>query len=235
LIIANSGRTKDDLTRRLSVPEDRIEVVYYGTDSRALCPVTSEEQKIARDELGWPADRPVLAFVGALGDRRKGFDTLLTAWANACAKPDWRADLVVLGAGAELGQWRVRVARAGLDGRVRFLGFRCDVPRVLAACDALVAPTRYEAFGLGVQEALCSGLPAIVSSSAGVAERYTNGISDLLLNDPNDAIELADRLFRWQSRAEYYRSAAIRIAESLRPWTWDAMAERLVERIEGRR
>ena len=37
--------------------------------------------------------------------------------------------------------------------------------------DALVSPTRYEAYGLAVQEALCCGLPAIVSAEAGVAER----------------------------------------------------------------
>ncbi|MDK2408772.1 glycosyltransferase [Aphanizomenon sp. PH219] len=54
---------------------------------------------------------------------------------------------------------------------INFLGFRADVPNLLRAADCLVAPTRYEAYDLGVHEALCCGLPAIVSADAGVDER----------------------------------------------------------------
>ena len=45
-----------------------------------------------------------------------------------------------------------------------------EAPAVLAACDALVSPTRYEAYGLAVHEALARGLPALVSRSAGIAD-----------------------------------------------------------------
>ncbi len=78
--------------------------------------------------------------------------------------------------------WRERSVRDGLGARITFLGFRNDVPKVLAACDALVAPTRYEAYGAGVHEALCCGLPALVTATAGVAERYPTALRPLLLS-----------------------------------------------------
>jgi glycosyltransferase involved in cell wall biosynthesis len=64
--------------------------------------------------------------------------------------------------------------------RVRFLGFRTDVPEIPSALDGLVHP-RYEAAGLSVHEALCRGLPAIVTACAGVAERYPADLRHCLL------------------------------------------------------
>ena len=59
-----------------------------------------------------------------------------------------------------------------INRAAKFL-WSADVPNLLRAADCLVAPTRYEAYGLGVHEALCCGLPGIVSADAGVAERYS--------------------------------------------------------------
>jgi glycosyltransferase involved in cell wall biosynthesis len=107
-----------------------------------------------------------------LGDRRKGFDTLFNAWRLLCREPDWDAIIAAVGPGAELPFWETRVADAGLRDNIRFLGFRTDVPALVRAAEALVRPARYEAYGQGVHEAVCRGLPAIVSASAGIAERY---------------------------------------------------------------
>ena len=54
------------------------------------------------------------------------------------------------------------------------------MPTVFAACDLLIHPARYEAYGLAVHEALCRGLPALVSATAGVAERYPEDLGQLL-------------------------------------------------------
>ena len=184
-IIANSERTRRDLTEKLGLDDALIRTVYYGIDAERFSPPSQERRRRLRGELGFP-DRPQVAFVGALGDRRKGFDTLFAAWSSLCRDPGWECDLVVIGRGAELPLWQKRAQDDGIQERIKFLGFRGDVPDVLAACDALVAPTRYEAYGLGVQEALCSGLPALVSASAGVAERYPPALAELLLDDPDD-------------------------------------------------
>jgi glycosyltransferase involved in cell wall biosynthesis len=174
----------------------------------------------------------VVAFLGALGDRRKGFDVLFEAWKKVCTDTDWDADLVVMGTGAELPAWQSRAADSGLGRRIHFLGFRKDVAYLLKACDALAAPTRYEAYGLGVHEALCCGLSAIVSARAGVAERYPPTLRELLLPDPEDSRDLAARLRNWRAREGQYRRAFTHLAGSLHTYTWSHMAARIVRLMD---
>ena len=141
--------------------------------------------------------------------------------------------MVVVGAGAELAAWQQRVREACLGERIRFLGYRQDVARILAACDVLVHPAQYEAYGLCVQEALSRGLPALVSSRAGVAERYLPELQDLLITDPENPAALADRLTHWRDNLEKYRAAVIPLSNSLRSYTWNHMAERILQIVQA--
>jgi glycosyltransferase involved in cell wall biosynthesis len=232
VIICNSRRTRQDVIERLGVPEDRVRVVYYGSDPLRFSPVSAAEQPTARERLGFASSRVLVGFVGALGDRRKAFDTVFAAWTSLCRRHDWDADLVVVGTGAELPLWRQRADEAGLRDRVHFLGFRDDVPNVLAALDALVHPARYEAYGLSVHEALCRGIPAFVSRIAGVAEQYPAALSPLLIDDPNDDRELADRLFAWRQNVAATRTLVAPVSSALRARTWDMMAGDIVACVE---
>jgi glycosyltransferase involved in cell wall biosynthesis len=146
------------------------------------------------------------------------------AWTQLCGRRAWDADLLVVGFGAELPDWQRRAREAGLHDRIRFAGERRDMPDVFAALDALVHPARYEAYGLSVHEALCRGVPALVSASAGVAERYPQTLSELLIDSPGDPAELVERLSRWRCDTERFRSLVVPFAEKLRSRTWDHMS-----------
>lgn len=232
LVLCNSQQTARDVIERVGVPAPRVSVVYYGTDPDRFPLIDPAERAGARHDLGRTDDRPLVGFVGALGDRRKGFDTVFAAWVALCRRRDWDADLVVVGAGAELDAWRVRATEAGIADRMQFLGFRTDVSRVLAALDALVHPARYEAYGLSAHEAICRGLPTIVSASAGVAERYPADLDDLLISNPDDEEELVERLHRWRRNVERSRGACQAFASRLRVRTWDDMAAEIVTLVE---
>lgn len=227
VIFANSQRTREDLITRLELPDSRIQTVYYGIDATTFYPATPAERITLRQRFGWPLERPIVVFLGALGDRRKGFDTLFAAWRQLCTDPLWDADLVVIGAGAALPHWQQQIRQAGLVDRIHCLGFRTDVPDLLRAADCLVAPTRYEAYGLGVHEALCCGLPAIVSATAGVAERYPPNLSALLLANPEDVSLLVQRLQHWRQKQDDYRAAIDPFSQTLRQYGWDDMAEKM--------
>jgi glycosyltransferase involved in cell wall biosynthesis len=230
VVVANSEQTRRVLVERLGLPPQRVHTVYYGTDPQRFRPPTPAERRDARFRLGWRDDRPTLAFVGALGDLRKGLDTLLAAWRLLAADPAWDTRLAVVGTGSNLDLLKEQAADLG--GTVEFLGFRSDVPEVLRGCDALVSPARYEAYGLNVHEALCCGLPALVSRTAGVAERYPDELADLLIPDPDDPAGLADRLRRWHAGRAACAAAVTRLADRLRSSTWDDMARRIVALIE---
>jgi glycosyltransferase involved in cell wall biosynthesis len=233
MVICNSEVTRKHVVELCGVPASRAVTVYYGSDADRFRPATASERAALRHRFGWDQNRPVVLFIGALGDRRKGFDTLFEAWARLCKAKDWDAFLVVIGSGGERQVWERVAACAGLANRIQFLGFRTDVPDLLRAADALISPTRYEAYGLGVHEALCCGLPAFVSASAGVAERYPPELADLLLPDPNDASDLAHRLQRWREDAIQWRSRMAPFAETLRSFTWDDMARIYLKEIEA--
>jgi glycosyltransferase involved in cell wall biosynthesis len=232
VIITTCERNKRDLIEWLGMPAERVHTVFYGTDPEVFHPAGPAERAALRERFGWPEDRPLVAFVGALGDRRKGFDTLFQAWQTLCRDAGWDADLVVVGAGAELPAWKQRAAAAGIAPRIHFLGFRRDVPDLFRACDAHVMPTRYEPYSLVTQEALCCGLPALITRTAGIAERYPTELQDLLIPDPEDASDLADRLRAWRGRAAPLAAAIAPFSEHLRATTWDDMAEQFVRVVE---
>lgn len=223
VVVCNSRRTARDAVELVGVRPDRTRVVYLGTDSAAHSPISPGERTEARRRLGWD-DRPWVVFVGGLGDARKGFDTLYAACADLCRGAGWDANLAAVGAGASLPGWRARAAADGLAGRVHFLGFRTDVPDILAASDLLVHPARYEPYGLAPHEALCRGLPALVSAAAGVCERYPPELADLILTDPESPGELADRLRHWRANLETLAARVRPFADALRSRTWTDMA-----------
>ena len=231
--VCNSRRTQRDLVERLAVPVSRTRVIYYGIDGERFALVGRDEVRAARQTLGWPADRLHILFVGALGDRRKGFDTVFDAWAELCRDTAWDPHLVVAGAGAEQPLWQRRFAEAGLASRATFLGFREDIDRLLAASDALVHPARYEAYGLGVHEALCRGVPALVSADAGVAERYPSELAQLLLQNPESVGELVGRLRAWRERRDRIRRDLRPFADRLRARSWGDMAVDIVAAMRG--
>ncbi len=236
LVVTTCERNKRDLIRWLSLPPERIAVVYMGTDPTLFYPARSEARAATRTAQGWPLDRPLVAFVGALGeDRRKGFDTLFSAWKQLCGESSWDANLIVVGRGGEQAAWEARTAEAGLSSRIQFLGFRRDFPELLRACDAHVLPSRYEGYSLATQEALCCGLPAFVTESAGIAERYPEALRHMLIPDPNDAGDLANRLRDWRAAMTRDAAAVAYLSEELRSWTWEHTAEQFATLMAGKR
>jgi glycosyltransferase involved in cell wall biosynthesis len=163
---------------------------------------------------------------------RKGFATVIRAWQRLCERPAWDGDLVVMGAEPRSQVWREELERRNLTDRVKFLGLRRDLPQILQACDALVAPTLYEPYGLAVHEALCCALPAFVSQQAGVAEQYPPELQTLLLADSDDAEDLAEKLAHWRDSAGSYRAAMEQLASRLRRYSWDDTAENMVRLVE---
>ncbi|MFL6280575.1 MAG: glycosyltransferase family 4 protein [Vicinamibacterales bacterium] len=222
LVVCNSDRTVQDVVTRVGVDPRRVRRVYYGID--AGCFHDRSDPASAKARLGRDPSIPLVLFVGALGDRRKGFDTLYAAWTGVCRTSGWDAHLLVAGAGAELASWRARADRDGMAGRITFLGYRTDIPAFMAAADVMVHPARYEAYGLAVHEAICTGVPAIVSGTAGIAERFPHDLTDLLLGDVESAADLCTRLRRWRDQPDEFRRRTRAFGAELRTRTWDHMS-----------
>ena len=89
-------------------------------------------------------------------------------------------------------QLHKQVAELGLEDRVKFLGFRSDVPQLMAICD-LVAHTSIapEPFGRVIVEAMLSGIPIVAAQSGGAIELIEPGINGFLV-PPDQPQQLAE-------------------------------------------
>lgn len=231
LVITNSELTRRHVVELLGVDRQRVSTVYLGSNPN-WTPPTNQQRNAARAWLGIPGDSPVVTFVGALGhDRRKGFDPLWNAWLQLAQQPAWDAHLVVAGGGRQVEHWR---SIASKNPSVHVLGFTERVREVLAATDVLVSPVLYEPFGLNVTEAICCGVPAIVSAGAGVAELYPADLRSWLLSDPCDHHELVNKLRRWRSNIDEVRRSFDSFGARLRERSWRSMADDFIALVQGR-
>ena len=224
LVIANSMRTRADVVNRLGVSPDIAHTVYLGSSPAWRPPDEASRQRARR---AWCRDptRPLIAFVGALGyDVNKGIDRLLRAW-RRLGEAGWRGELVITGAGTTT-PWE-RLA-AGAACPVRFAGHTASVGELLDAADLLVSPARYEAYGLAVHEAVCRGVPVVVSRAAGVAERLPRELDDLVLPDPEDVGALVDRIRTWAADPAMWRERTLSAGRALSAFTEQDMAAQIV-------
>ena len=233
VVITGCEKSRTDLLEKVGGDPSRVHSVYYGVDARAYRPAGPGEREAIRGRLGWPEGRPKVAFVGALADRRKGFDLLFAAWSDLCRDPGWDADLVVVGRGAEVPAWKARAEERGLSDRVSFLGFVPDLGEIYRACDAHCLPSRYEGYSLVTQESLACGTPAFITRASGISERYPESLRDLLIDDPEDVPDLVRRLRDWRGRMDELRAAVVPFSEELRATTWDIMASRVAALAES--
>lgn len=232
VILCNSRRTADDVERAYGAGT-RTRVVYYGAAPETFAPVTTSERETARRTLGIADGRLAAIYVGALGDRRKGFDVLFDAWRELARDARWDVDLLVAGAGGERDAWMRAAAANGLQDRISFLGFRPDIQDVMAGADLLVHPARYEPYGLGIHEALCRGIPALISEACGIAEQYPPSLASLVMPAPPEARALTIALRAWRCAADDWRPRAAAFGAALRSRTWDDMAGEIAAIVEA--
>jgi len=122
-----------------------------------------------------PGNAPLALALGRL-HQNKGFDLLLEALAMTSG-----IDLWIAGDGPLRDRLEALAARLGLGSRVRFLGWRADVPALLASADFLVCPSRHEPLGNVVLEAWSAGRPVVATASAGPGELIADGDSGMLV------------------------------------------------------
>jgi glycosyltransferase involved in cell wall biosynthesis len=141
--------------------------VRNGLDIKAI-EAAQLGRKDARQRLGLPRDAFIFGHVGTLSDR-KNQKTLISAYARIAASlPSSR--LVLIGQGPKEAELRSLVAKRNLQGQVVFQGFVPQAELYIKAFDLFLFPSRSEAFGLALLEAMIARVPVIVSHVDGIRE-----------------------------------------------------------------
>lgn len=171
---------------------DKVRIVYNGFDPAKAKLHDAGTAARLRAELGL-GPQPLVGLFGRLSEW-KGQHVFL----DALAAMEGVQAVIVGGALFRQEAYEARIreqaSRLGLDGRVRFLGFRSDVPELMASMD-VVAHTSIvaEPFGRVVVEAMMCGRPVVATRGGGVTEIIRDGETGLLV-PPGDASALAAAL-----------------------------------------
>ena len=173
-----SGTQNKNLYKHYGVPEHKLVDFAFSWGYRPMFDIYDEliaERKEIRKSLGIKQNEFVISYIGRMS-YEKGVFTLLKAY-ELLDLP--HKSLVLIGDGQMTKDLKDYVIRHNIES-VRFLGFqsRSEIYKSYVIPDVLVLPSLRESWGIVINEALCFGLPVIVSRSVGAAE-------DLLVEGEN--------------------------------------------------
>lgn len=175
-VVGNSRAVVDFYRDRAGIPPERLEVIYSGIGAEGP-PVVDPDA--VRVEQGTAPGAKVALFVGRLAPQ-KAVDELLKA---LDLLQHVRGELVtwIVGDGPDRARLEALAHAFQLGPRVRFLGHRDDVPRLLAAANVLVLPSRYEGLPNVVLEAMRFGKPVVATAAPGTTELVVDQETGLLV------------------------------------------------------
>lgn len=187
-VIAVSQATKDVMTTVEGVPASRIVVVYNGMTPAPAPTAADVARTRAELRLG---DAPVCVIAARLHEE-KGHGVLFDALVKVLPR---FPSLVVLvaGQGPHRAELESEARRRGVEGAVRFLGQRADVPVLMTLASAVLVPSLAESFGFSALEAMSLERPVVASATGGIPEVVEDGVSGVLFPS-GDAGALATAL-----------------------------------------
>lgn len=188
-IIALTPQVRDDIIAYYGVPNEDIDVLPNGFSRTEFHPAQSAERQRVRDSLGVSEGDRVVIFV-ANELERKGFQLLVQALSR---RNDPSLKLLAVGGYSQNEALRI-VQQYGIGDRAILRGSTNDIAKFYAAADLFALPTKYEAWGLVVIEAIAAGLPALVSADAGAAVAVQDGVNGVRVPDPTSLGDVEDAL-----------------------------------------
>ncbi len=171
------------------IPASKVRVVGNGIDRAPF----ERAAPLERGVIGVPEHAPLALVVGLL-NVAKGQDLALRALSTSMLA---NVHLAFAGSGEMEAELRALARELGVESRVHFLGWRDDVPRLLASCDTLLLPSRWEGMPYIVLEAMAAARPVVATPVDGARALLGDGRAGRLCRSdaPADiAQELAEVL-----------------------------------------
>jgi glycosyltransferase involved in cell wall biosynthesis len=191
-IIAISQNIRDVLLEG-GVPPERIEVIPSGIDFAPYEYPSSRDY--LRRELSFAEDDFLVGIIAHLADH-KGHRYLIDATKTLKERAP-KIKVIIVGEGPLRLDLSRRVSSGGLEDMVFFLGFRKDIPQILASLDLFVLSSHMEGLGSILLDAMASSLPIVATQVGGIPEVVRDGETGLLVpaRSPKALAEAILRLY----------------------------------------
>jgi glycosyltransferase involved in cell wall biosynthesis len=165
-----------------------------------------------REEIGAAPQDIVVGSIANLKPQKGPLDFVETA--RLARLRDSRLQFLIAGDGELRPAVERAVAGAGLSGSVHLLGWRADVPDLLAAMDIFLLTSLFEGLPRVVLQAMAASVPVVATHTGGVAEVVVDGWSGRLV-PPGDSSAAADAIVQLAGDADVRRRFAVAARSSL--------------------
>lgn len=224
MIMGPSLRRADKIICVSEFTASEVADVYPGvSDNCLIIPEAAEKEADSYEESFPMPDDPYLMFVGTL-EPRKNLSRLLEAFAKACDAPDFRHQLLVVGAhGWGDDNLPDQVSQLGVANRVILKGRVSDAELrdLYSGTTALLMPSLYEGFGLPALEAMQYGVPVIAGDRGALPEVVGDGG---VLVDPLNIAELCKEILRICRDRDYHRTISLAALARAAHYSWEESA-----------
>lgn len=184
--------------------KSKLEVVYSGIDLEKF---TKRNNKI-RNELQLSEDIFLIGNTSALADHKDYF-TFLDVAEKVIAKED-KVHFVIFGNGPLEEKIKAYAKSKRLNHKLTFLGYRADIPEVLADLDIFLITSKTEGLGTSIIDAFACEVPVVATAAGGIPELVENDKSGLLcpVKDVDCLTNNVKRLIQDQSLAKKLKKEA---------------------------
>lgn len=189
-VFINSDAVRRDVLEFERLIPEKLHLIYNGVILEDFPKLDrAEARRAVGAEIGVePGDLVVIAVANL--HPYKGHEELIRAAASLAGEfPNLRVLCPGRDAGMR-GKLESLAKELGIGDRVRLLGERADIPRLLAASDIFVHPSHEEGFSNAILEAMTAALPSIVTNVGGNPEAIREGIEGFIV-PPRDPAPMA--------------------------------------------
>jgi glycosyltransferase EpsD len=169
-----------------------------GVDLNKFVPQKLEKKKELRKQYGYSDDDFILIYVGELNYNKH--QDLLIKVVHVLKNKIPNIKLLLVGDGRLIEDYKQQVINLKLEDYIHFLGYRKDVPNLMAIADVAVSASRREGLPVNVMEAMATGLPLVVTDCRGNRDLVANGENGFVvaLDDIDAFADAIEKLYNSQ-------------------------------------
>lgn len=186
--LANCQAVNQWLQQVVKIPAGKTLTLHSGLDP---APFMAARPGQIRPLLGITAQEKVIVCVANLRPVKN--HPLLLQALRQLQQRQLPCHLLLVGEGPERPQLEQLTDQLGLTAQVHFLGYRADIPAILADSDLAVLASHWEGLPGAVMEAMAAGRPIVATAVGGLPELVREGVSGFLV-PPNDLAAFTNRL-----------------------------------------
>ena len=201
IVITPTHYLKSRFVHQLHTPSRKLKVIPHGIGFPS--PVKKSRRRGLKQELGLPPASRVVGIVANLIPVKDHAGLIRSAPSILESVPD--AYFMLVGDGPLKDELNHLSTELGVEDRIRFMGYRSDVGRLLGVMDVGVLCSRMEMFPMALLEMMAAEVPVVASRVGGIPELVEDGVSGLLV-ESGDTAALAGAVIRMLSAGEEVRA-----------------------------